>query len=512
MPALPYWLDSVELPTFPSLHHDTEVDVAIVGGGITGITAAYLLANEGLDVALLEADTLSNGTTGHTTAKLTAQHGLIYDELMQHMGKEKAKLYYESNIEALEFIRQTVESEQIECDFTEEDAYVFASSDKQAVKVEQEWYAYRRLGIDGNLVQDIPLDIDVHNAIVMNHQAQFHPVKYLLHLVEDIVNQGGRIYEGTVAVNVEDGDRPVVVTRNGYRVSAKKVLSCSHFPFHGGKGFYFTRMHADRAYVVAVKTRTGYPGGMYISAEVPTRSVRSIQIGNKEMVLVVGETHKAGQSLDTTSHYEALERFAKNTLDAEQVVYRWSTQDLSTLDKVPYIGELSSGNSNVLVATGFRKWGMTTGTTAALLLSDIVLDKPNPYRELYSPSRFYPDPSLRTFLSENANVAAHLIKGKFNFPQTEVQDVASGHGSVITFNGKRAGAYREKDGTLYVVDTTCTHLGCEVVWNDADSSWDCPCHGSRFTYDGQVMEGPARAPLETLWRESAETRNKNHKH
>ncbi|OAH57602.1 (2Fe-2S)-binding protein [Domibacillus aminovorans] len=492
----PYWRDFIDLPEFPRLDKDIHVDVVIVGGGITGITSAYLLANEGLKVAVLEAGKLLNGTTGHTTAKITAQHDIIYDEFIQTMGKSKARLYYEANMEALSFIKKTVDQHQINCDFSIQDAYIYATTEQYASKLEIEKKAYERLGIDGELVDHIPFDIDIKNALVMKNQAQFHPIKYLTHLIQIIKEKGGLIFEHTTAVNVETGEQPTVLTRKGSRVTGSHVLSCSHFPFYEGLGFYSTRMHADRSYILAVKTKKSFPGGMYISADQPTRSLRSAMVNGEEMVLIGGEGHKTGQGKDTMEHYKALETFSEQVFGVNDIVYRWSAQDLITIDKIPYIGEITAGQPNILIATGYRKWGMTNGTTAALLFRDMILDKKNAYQNLYTPSRFYAHPSLKNFLVENANVAAHLIKGKLELPAKNANDLSNGEGAVITIKGHRKGAYKDDGGKLHIVDTTCTHIGCEVEWNNGDRTWDCPCHGSRFSYTGEVIEGPAEKPLQ----------------
>ncbi|RDW17373.1 FAD-dependent oxidoreductase [Oceanobacillus arenosus] len=491
-----YWRDFINFPKFPRLTQDIEVDVAIVGGGITGITSAYLLANEGLKVAILEADQLMNGTTGHTTAKITAQHDLIYDEFITNIGKSKARLYYEANIEALDFIKKTVKEHNIDCDFSMEDAYLYSTTDEYAEKIKKEAKAYETLSIAGELVETIPLDILIKNALIMKDQAQFHPIKYLLHLVEIIKQKGGLIFENTAAVNVETGKRPTVLTRDGSRVSAKHVLACTHFPFYEGLGLYSTRLHADRSYVLAAKPKKAFPGGMFISADQPTRSLRSVKINGQNMVLIVGESHKTGQGEKTMKHYEALEAFGQQVFGLESIPYYWSAQDLVTLDKVPYIGELTSGQPNILIATGFRKWGMTNGTAAALLFRDIILDRKNNFKSLYTPSRFIANPSLKNFLVENANVATHLIKGKLEMTNINPETLANDEGAVITIKGERKGAYKDMEGQLHIVDTTCTHVGCEVEWNNGDRSWDCPCHGSRFSYTGEVLEGPAEKPLQ----------------
>lgn len=491
-----YWRTNIDFPEFPSLDKDLHVDVVIVGAGITGITSAYLLVNEGLKVAVIEASKVLDGTTGHTTAKITAQHDLIYDEFIRNMGKSKAKLYYEANKEALNFIQETVQQHKIDCDLSSQDAYIYATTEEYAKKIEKEEEAYKELGIDGELVDSIPFDIEIQTALVMKDQAQFHPTKYLTHLLKLITEKGGVIFENTTAVNIETGEQPVVLTREGSRVTAKHVLICSHFPFYEGKGLYSTRMHAQRSYALAVKTKEKFPGGIYISADEPIRSLRSVEIDGEEMVLIVGENHKTGQGIETMAHYKSLEAFGEQVFELNEIVYRWSAQDLETLDKLPYIGELTSGQSNILLATGFRKWGMSNGTAAALLFKDIVLGKKNAFKELYTPSRFYAHPSLKNFLVENANVVGQLIKGKLDSPKTSPLDLANGEGAVITIDGHRKGAFKDDKGELHIVDTTCTHIGCEVEWNNGERTWDCPCHGSRFSYTGEVIEGPAEKPLQ----------------
>lgn len=493
----PLWRDSIDLPAFKALEEDVQVDAVIVGGGMAGITTAYLLAKEGVKVALLEADTLLNGTTGHTTAKITAQHDLIYDELIQHFGATKARHYYEANMAAKQFIEHTIREQQIDCELLTQDAYLYATTEQSAHKLETEYKAYDQLGITGELVDSIPFDLKIYKALKMDNQAQFHPLKYLKHLVQQFVEAGGLIFEHTPAVNVkEDGEQIAVLTRNGPNVTGSHVIACSHFPFYEGTGLYSARMHADRSYVLACKTKKPYPGGMYLSIDQPSRSLRSVQHGNDTLVLIGGDSHKAGQGEDTETHYQALESFTQEVLGLESIVFRWSTQDLVTLDKLPYVGPITSSQPRVLIATGFRKWGMTNSTAAAQLLKDLVLGKDNPYTDLYTPLRFIPDPSLKTLVKENANVVKHLIKGKLETSEIMPQDLAKDQGAVITLHGERKGAYRDQEGQLHIVDTTCTHVGCEVNWNAGDRTWDCPCHGSRFSYTGDVIEGPAEKPLQ----------------
>ncbi|MBS4194374.1 FAD-dependent oxidoreductase [Bacillus sp. FJAT-49870] len=492
-----YWIDSTKLPSFQALENDINVDIAIVGGGITGITTAYLLIKEGFHVAVIEASTILNGTTGHTTAKITAQHSLIYDEFIQHFGEDNARLYYEANKEAAEQIAEIINLHGIDCDFKKEDAYVYTNSNDKVQSLKKEYDAYKRLGIDCEYLDNISLDGNIKGAVVMKNQAQFHPLHYLSHLVNYIKESGAEIYEQSVATHLDIGDKPIIHLRNGAKVTANHVISASHFPFHDNRG-YFARLHPERSYVVAAKPEKTFPGGMYINAEKPKRSIRSVTIDGEDLLLFSGDGHKTGQGEPEKKHYEALEKFAKEEFGAKEILYRWSAQDLVTEDRIPFIGCNNEGDKRVLVATGFRKWGMTTSMVAAQLMRDILIGKKNRYEELYSPSRFKADPGIKTIVKENVNVAANLISGKLDSPDKELKDIKEGEGAVVSIKGGRAGAYKTKDGELFVVDTTCTHMGCEINWNSADQTWDCPCHGSRFSVEGEVIEGPAERPLKRI--------------
>ncbi|WP_407644635.1 FAD-dependent oxidoreductase [Cohnella cholangitidis] len=497
LPQFPqsYWTSSADIPEYPKLAKDIEADVVIVGAGITGITAGYLLSKEGKKVVILEAGRILHGTTGHTTAKVTAQHDIIYDELIQHFGEEKARLYYEANRDALDFIRKTVEEEGISCNLSDEDAYLYTQSDNEIAKLEKELRAYEKLGIEGKLTDRIDIPIGIKSALIMKSQARFDPVAYLTALNERLSRLGSQVYENTTVIKVEEGESPVVVTESGNRIVCRHVISASHFPFLDWKGFYFARLHAERSYVLGVRIGQPYNGGMYLGVDQPKRSIREVQSGNEPLILVGGEGHKAGQSACTINHYEALQSFAESVFDVKEIAYRWSTQDLVTLDKVPYVGQISAGATNIFVATGYRKWGMTNGTAAAHLLKNRVLEIEDRYRDVFDPSRLHADPDIKTFMKENVDVAKNLISGKLESVYRSPDSVANNEGALVRINGKRAGAYRDSEGTLHLVDTTCTHMGCETNWNDGDRTWDCPCHGSRFSYTGEVVEGPAKAPL-----------------
>lgn len=494
-PTQSYWIASTHKTDYPSLDNDIKVDAAIIGGGITGITCAYLLSKEGLKVAVIEADRIAQGTTGHTTAKITSQHDLIYDKIKNQMGVEPAKQYADANEYAIRFIREIAEDLNVECDYTEQSAYIFTQQEEYVQKLEDETRTASGLGIKAEYLDEIPLDIPVKAAMRFDNQAQFHPRKYLIAMAKQAEHMGAKIFENTRAVDIEENDGYTVTTKSGNKVSATRLIIASHYPFYNKAGGYFTRIYPDRSYVIAVKAKEKYPGGMYINAENPARSFRNLLTDDGELILVGGEHHKTGQGIDTVKHYEALIDYAKNLYTIEDIPFRWSTQDCMTLDDVPYIGHFTSKTPNMYIATGYKKWGMTNSAVSGMLLRDLIVKGKSPWMDVYNPSRQSIIASTKNFVVENINVGVELVKGKLS-PIPEDIELKTGEGKEFLANGQRAGAYKDEHGAVHVVNTTCTHMGCELNWNSAEKTWDCPCHGSRFTYEGKVAEGPAHEPLE----------------
>lgn len=488
-----YWIDSISSKEYPTLKENIMVDVAIIGAGIAGISAAYLLSKQGIKVVVLESDRILQGTTGHTTAKITSQHGLIYSNIKSQMGVELAKQYAEANEAAIHMIEKIILENEIECDFMPESAYVYTQQDRYIDKIEDEAYVAASLHINANSLAEIPIGFPIKAAVRFQNQAQFHPRKFLIPLAEKFVALGGQIFEKTRVIQIED-DHRTLVTNTGNKVVADKIIIASHYPCFNKPGFYFTRIYSEKSYVVAVKASEPYVGGMYITAEDPGRSLRSQKTDTGELVLVGGEHHKTGQGIDTSLHFQALENFARENFKVEQIPYHWSTQDCMTLDQIPYVGQFTPKTPNLFVATGYGKWGMTNSIASAMLLRDLIIEGNSPWQDVYSPSRGASAASISTFATQNANVAKELIGGKIAPLPSEVE-LKRGEGRVIEHEGQRAGAYRDHQGELHIVDTTCTHMGCELQWNSAEVSWDCPCHGSRFSYDGEILEGPAVSPL-----------------
>ncbi|NMA86946.1 MAG: FAD-dependent oxidoreductase [Tissierellia bacterium] len=488
-----YWLDSTPDTNYPSLENDIDVDIVIIGGGLTGLNTAYLLQKEKLKVAIIEAEKICKGTTAYTTAKITSQHGLIYSKIQGKFGEEMASLYGKSNENAIKMYEDIINENQIDCDFVSQSAFVFTQEDKYARKIKEEVEISQKLGIDAFYTDELPFPIDIKGAIGFNNQAQFHPRKYLLALANIIQNKV-QIYENTRAVDIEEDNGYIITTEQGKKMKARKVIIASHYPFYNKKGMYFSKIFPKKSCIIGIKAEEKYPGGMYINAEKPTRSLRHQTTSDGELILVVGGYPSVGKREDTNKNYEALIEFAHSIFTVEDIPYRWSTQDYITLDEIPYIGYFTPDTPDMYIATGFQKWGMTNSMVSAMIIRDLIINGESPWQEVYDPSRKNIIASAKNFIVENLNVASSLLSGKLS-PLPEDINLKPGEASVIKLDGDRIGAYRDEEGVLHFVNTTCTHMGCELNWNSAERTWDCPCHGSRFDIEGKIIQGPAVEPL-----------------
>lgn len=485
-----YWMATTPESSYPPLSGDTHMDVAILGGGMVGITTAFLLKEAGIpSVAVIEADRILTGVTGHTTAKITSQHNLIYDRLISKFGKEQAQQYADSNQAAIEKIASIVRSKNIACDFVRKPAYVYASSEESTGNIRNEVDAAQSLGLPASFESDLPLPFETYGAVRFGNQAQFHPRKYLCALAKEIEGDGCHIFEKTRALKLE-GDGPVTITTDKGTVKANRVIQATHFPIHDKPGLFFQRLHQSRSYVLGVRIEEPFPQGMFINAEEPVRSLRSQPAGKGELILVSGDGHRTGEG-NEIDHYRNLEKWIRSVYSVNSIDYHWSTQDVITLDHVPYIGRLTSGNENLYVATGFRKWGMTTGTAAAMILTDLVLGRSNPWEEVYNPSRFKPIESAKTFFSQAAEATKGLVGDRITPVHEKASQILPGEGAIVKIEGERVAAYRDKAGVLHTFDPSCRHMGCIVSWNNAEKTWDCPCHGSRYNAMGEVIKSPA---------------------
>jgi glycine/D-amino acid oxidase-like deaminating enzyme/nitrite reductase/ring-hydroxylating ferredoxin subunit len=484
-----------EQPQFPQLGGEIHADVAVIGGGIVGITTALLLREAGADVVLLEADRLTHGVTGHTTAKVSSQHGMIYAQLRKRFGAETARRYAQVNERALAWIADRVERDAIDCDFRRRASYAYVTSPAKRAQAEDEAQAASDAGLPASLVYATPLPYRVEAAVRVDDQAEFHVRKYLLALIDRLAGDDGcRIFERTRALQIDDDGGCVVRTPAG-RVTADAAVVATHYPFLD-RSLAFARVHAQRSYAILCRIAGAPPDGMFISADAPTRSIRAVPLDGEELLLVGGESHKTGQGGDTAERYRRLEAWARERFDVEEVLYRWSTQDNSTVDGLPYVGPLTPRTDRVFMATGFAKWGMTGGTAAARLLTDLLLQRDNAAAELFDPNRLNLRASAKTLVTENAQSGLRFVGDRIRrCGRRPIDDLQPGEGDIVRLGGEIVAGYRDDGGDLSAVSATCTHLGCRVSWNSAERSWDCPCHGSRFAPSGEVLQGPAVHPL-----------------
>jgi glycine/D-amino acid oxidase-like deaminating enzyme/nitrite reductase/ring-hydroxylating ferredoxin subunit len=470
----------------PPLDGTVDADVAVIGAGIAGLMTAVLLREAGFDVAVVEASRVGAGVTGHSTAKVTSQHGLKYARLARDRGEAAARTYAQANQAGLAEYLRLVDRHGIDCALTRAPAYVYATGHQQALEVELEAEAAQQAGLPAHLTTDTELPFPVRAAVRFDEQAHVHPRRLCLGLAQALVREGASVYESSRVVEVADGEPCVVRTDRG-EVRARRVVVTTGLPILD-RGAHFATTYPTRSYALAVTIDGPLPQGMYISADSPVRSLRPA-LG--KYLIVGGEGHKAGQDPDEGRHYDNLEAWAREHFAVQEVAYRWSAHDYQPADGVPYIGRLHKGTERILVATGFQKWGFSTAGVAARILTDLVAERENAWAELFDASRL-PRSGATTVAGENANVARRFVLDRLaSFGKPAADALRPGQAAVLRAEGRPVAAYRDEDGRLHAVSARCTHLGCTVAFNEAEKTWDCPCHGSRFDVDGAVLHGPA---------------------
>jgi glycine/D-amino acid oxidase-like deaminating enzyme/nitrite reductase/ring-hydroxylating ferredoxin subunit len=497
-PARPssLWIETTPQTDYPLLAPGVEVDVAVAGGGIAGITTAYLLKRAGRSVALLESKRILHGATGYTTAKVTAGHGLTYARLERRLGGEAARLYAAAQTRGLELVRQVVADEGIDCELEERVNYVYADTAEEVGRVREEAAAAQRAGLPASFVHELELPYAVAGAARLEGQAQFHPRKYLLALAARIDGDGSHVFEQTRLLDVDAG-RPLRVKTDRGELRAGHLVVATHLPVLD-RGLFFAKAHPSRSYAVAARVPPDrLPLLMAINVGTPTRSLRTARDDRGPLLILGGEGHRPGAEEDTGRRFEALELFGRRWFGAEDFPYRWATQDYSPVDGVPYVGRLGMGERHVWVATGFRKWGMTNGTVAAELLVDGILARANRFSPLFDAQRLNARASLPGLVRENLEVARRFVFDRLRRGgPAELEELAPGDGRIARMRGRATAVYRDETGFVHALSPVCTHLGCHVAWNRAERTWDCPCHGSRFSGEGHVIQGPAVRDLE----------------
>lgn len=470
------WSQSCTIPQRQPLTGDLEVEAAVIGGGMAGILTAFLLQEAGCQVAVVEAGRIASGQSRNTTAKITAQHGMIYQKLIRTLGAEEARQYARANQEAVQAYKALIREKQIPCDLEERCAYVYGS-DAQALQEEAQ--AAASLGLPAEYAHHVPIPVPAAGAVRFTGQAQFHPLKFLYHLSRDLT-----VYEHTPVQQVEE-DR--LMTPRGC-IKARHIVFACHFPFLNVPGLYFARLHQERSYVLALE---GAPQveGMYISGEVGGWSFRNWG----DLLLLGGENHRTGES-GKGGRYERLRQKAAEWFPGSREVACWSAQDCITPDGVPYIGRYAASRPNWYVATGFQKWGMTTSMVSATILRDMITGKDNPYARVFAPDRLE-TAAIPGMAADGGKAVKGLAKRFFQMPTQAAGEIPPGEGGIVLWEGEKVGVYKDKDGSVHKVDIRCPHLGCQLEWNPDEQSWDCPCHGSRFDRYGRLISGPAQEDI-----------------
>ncbi|WP_114951828.1 FAD-dependent oxidoreductase [Sphingosinicella terrae] len=486
-----YWNATAPASGFPSFTGDLEVDVAIIGGGIVGVTTASQLKERGLSFALLEARRVGEEVTGKSTAKVTSQHNIKYTTIERKFGEESARHYADANETGLRTVVDLAGRLGIDCSLERRPAFTYTKEEHHVAEIEKEVELARRLGLPASLTRDTGLPFDVLAAMRWDDQAQFHPTRYVKGLAATLPGNGGYVFEGS---RVIDWGKDRAATDAG-SVRAKHVVMATHLPL-GQTGLFYAENHPHMHPVIMGQADPArVPAGMHISVETPHHSLRGHRDENgRSWMIFTGPTFKHGHVDQERQAFAQIERFAAEHFGVT-AEYRWTNEDYTPMDHAPFVGWSSGGAGACLVATGFDAWGLSMGTAAGILLADIIADRANPWLDLFDARRIKPIAGAKDFLKANAEVAADLVGGYLSRKPHGFDDLRPGEGAVLKVDGHNVAGYRDEGGALHAVSAVCTHMGCIVGWNETDRTWDCPCHGSRFGLDGAVIHGPAVKPL-----------------
>jgi glycine/D-amino acid oxidase-like deaminating enzyme/nitrite reductase/ring-hydroxylating ferredoxin subunit len=497
--TVPYWIDSTALPRFPKLERNDAVDVVVVGGGIAGLTAAYLLTLEGRRVALLERERLAQIDTGHTTAHLTMVTDLRLPALVKSFGRNHAEAAWDAGLAGLAQIQAIVADLKIDCDFAWVPGYIHAPigqpAGDSAASFREEASLARDLGFDAEFVDEVPFVGGP--GVRFRDQARFHPRKYLAALAQAIDDRGGMIFEHSAAD--EFNDKPLSIKSNGHTITCKDIVIATHTPLMGNTSLASatllqTKLALYTSYAIAGRVKPGtIPDALFWDTADPYHYVRLERYDGNDIVIFGGEDHKTGQAADTNRCYSRLERTLLSMLEGVKVTHRWSGQVIETPDGLPYIGETAE---HQFVGTGFSGNGMTFGTLTGMMAADRLAGRTNPWSELFDPGRKKLRGAAWDYVKENKDYPYYMIRDRFAGAEARsIREVPRGSGKIVEVKGEKLAVYRDERGAATLRSAICTHMGCVVDWNEAERTWDCPCHGSRFKTDGGIIAGPAESPL-----------------
>jgi glycine/D-amino acid oxidase-like deaminating enzyme/nitrite reductase/ring-hydroxylating ferredoxin subunit len=485
----PLWLATHQAPTFAPLEGNLEVDVAVVGGGISGLTAAVLLARSGWRVAVLERERVGSGETGHTTSHLTEAVDARYQTVIKDFGLDGARLVAESKRDAIAQIESFAST--LHANFERTPGYLYTEREQDLDLLARELDAARRAGCPVEWIDDVPLPFATKGAVRWDSQAQVHASEYLFALAKEAASRGVQIFDGTRVKNVQEGE-PCHVETDAFTVKARRVFVAANVPVNN-RVLLHTKIAAYRSYAIAAEVEPGYLRGLFWDTDDPYHYTRLQDVDGRSYLIIGGEDHRTGEEKDTESHYQSLLDYARARFPMGPVKYRWSGQIIEPVDGLPFIGP-NSGSSHVYVATGYSGNGITFGTLAGMMFADYVNGRKNPSAELYDATRVKPLAAAYDYVVENALFPAHLVKDRLTSTNADVKsldDLQPGTGGIFAGDEGKIAVYRDEGGELHACSPVCAHLACDVAWNVAEKTWDCPCHGSRFSPEGKVINGPA---------------------
>lgn len=496
------WRATHHLRRFAPIARTLEVDVAIVGGGVTGLTAAVLLAREGRRVAVLERDYIGNGETGNTTSHLTEAVDARYQTLIKDFGEEGARLVARSSRDAIDRIEAFVRESGQRCGFQRVPGYLYTEREKEVDWLANELDAARRAGCGVQWSDTVDLPFRTHGAIEWENQAQVHATCYLEALLGEATANQVRIHDTTRVLGVHE-DKPCRVETDHGTIHATHVFVAAHVPVNN-RVLLHTKITAYRSYAIAAAVgaggASGAPLGLFWDTDDPYHYTRRQEINGRDYLIVGGEDHRTGMDTDTDACYDRLLAYAGEKFGTGEARFRWSGQIIEPVDGLPFIG-LNSAEQHVYVATGYSGNGMTFGTLAGMMVSDAILGRPNPYARLYDATRVKPIAGAVDYVKENVVFPVQLLTDRLtslNAADTPVQALKPGEGAIFTSDEGKVAVCRDRNGVVHGCSAVCTHLGCDVAWNSAEQTWDCPCHGSRFSPDGNVLNGPAVSDLRKI--------------
>lgn len=467
------WQTTVKMNSRDSLSGHLHTQAAVIGGGLTGILCAYLLKEKGISPIILEAEETAHGVTAYTTGKITAQHGLVYDKMIRDMGEENARKYLYANLDATQKFKELIVKNNIDCNYEELPNIIYTLSDEE--KIMREVQAANQLGLASEIIYNSPLPFPIKAGIRNYYSAQFNPLQFIQHLAKELT-----IYEHTKVLQIKGG---TIITNNG-TVTADHIIVASHYPIKDVPGFYFPRLTQSRSFLIAIQHKQKLDG-MYLDEAQSGMTLRSY-----DNYLILGGFAQC-TGCDSQASMDALEQKAKELYPNEPIEFLWAAQDCMSLDSIPYIGRYSMFTPNLYVATGYNKWGMTGSMVAAMLLSDQITHRDNPYASVFAPNRLNLKTSGAKLMHNFKTYAKSISKAVFGTAEPTLDDVKNGEGRIIQIGSKKRGVYKDESGSCHFIDPVCSHMGCQLKWNGGEKSWDCPCHGSRFDVDGNVINDPA---------------------